>query len=1010
MLVYIGFIILTFAGSGLAGHKPTKCKNPEHSCPKNEHYTRNNPRCIRTCANKWVPNSDDCKSFTGCVCNDGLVRLNDDGTGPCVSERECPNKCKDKNAMFKKCPNPCPLSCDHPFSKVCSKMCLESGCECAPGFILDCNDSNGKCIRPEDCPKPIRCPKHSRYVINDNQCPKTCGNRLLPNSDVAGICAPFTGCACKHGYVRKYDNATGPCIKEDKCPPIPTECGVNEEPTSCAIVCPPQTCDSIFSSYYCLPTECEPGCDCLNEFLRNDDGICIPSYDCFKPDPIECNGPNEVYSDCVYTCPPQSCESLFVNYLCAAEITCTEGCRCLDGYLRNSLGECVSIDECYNDPAGCNGDLNATRARDCGNPNPPTCENPEPEGKSDICVLNGCQCKQGYVVGDDGNCIAANDCPGGSPICGANKTYVDCKFGCPTNYCPVDDSRAQVACSLAYPCQGGCACIAGHLIVSPEDPRCVLASDCPEVECTRQNEVWDPNPSGCFLERCDDRGSKCDYPYPSGPRCVCREGYYRNEDDVCIPALECPPLDCNGDFNATLKNCPDPCPKTCDDPEAGDSGCIEICLETDCQCNDGYFLTKIGGTCIKPEDCESCKGDPNAVYSYCPSACEPTCEKPDRNQVCTRQCMAPGCICRDGFVLNQETGKCIKPENCPNSACGGDPNAVYSTCPSACERTCENPDPQICTLQCLEPGCVCKPGYVKSAGGKCIKLEACPDSACGGDPNAVYSTCPSACERTCENPDPQICTLQCLEPGCVCKPGYVKSAGGKCIKLEACPADGCNGDRNATFNECPSYCPRTCDSQDSDRVCIAACAPRGCACNPGYVLTAQADGGKCVLPKDCPVKDKGCNGDLNATHSECPSFCPVTCENRHSEENVLCPAVCDPSFCVCKRGYLLTKKGGKCVKPEDCPVPGCNGDPNAEYKECPSACEPTCTNPDPEFCTKQCIPPGCVCKNGFVLNEETGTCVEREKCPGCLELLGKPLKEEDIGLVSKIPLWRSSCV
>lgn len=67
---------------------------------------------------------------------------------------------------------------------------------------------------------------------------------------------------------------------------------------------------------------------------------------------------------------------------------------------------------------------------------------------------------------------------GGLPKCGANQTYVGCKIGCPTNYCPSDDSRAQVACSIPYPCKGGCACQAGHLIVSRENPQCVLAQDC----------------------------------------------------------------------------------------------------------------------------------------------------------------------------------------------------------------------------------------------------------------------------------------------------------------------------------------------------------------------------------------------------------------------------------------------------------------------------------------------------------------------------------------------------
>lgn len=52
---------------------------------------------------------------------------------------------------------------------------------------------------------------------------------------------------------------------------------------------------------------------------------------------------------------------------------------------------------------------------------------------------------------------------------------------------------------------------------------------------------------------------------------------------------------------------------------------------------------------------------------------------------------------------------------------------------------------------------------------------------------------------------------------------------------------------------------------------------------------------------------------------------------------------------------------------------------NEEWKQCGSACPPTCHSPNPEICIKQCIA-GCFCKEGYLLHE--GDCVAKADCPG----------------------------
>lgn len=52
---------------------------------------------------------------------------------------------------------------------------------------------------------------------------------------------------------------------------------------------------------------------------------------------------------------------------------------------------------------------------------------------------------------------------------------------------------------------------------------------------------------------------------------------------------------------------------------------------------------------------------------------------------------------------------------------------------------------------------------------------------------------------------------------------------------------------------------------------------------------------------------------------------------------------------------------------------------NEEYKECGSACPPTCKDPNPGPCTQQCVS-ACFCKAGFVRNQ-LGKCVQPKYCP-----------------------------
>ncbi|XP_015596272.1 chymotrypsin inhibitor isoform X2 [Cephus cinctus] len=54
--------------------------------------------------------------------------------------------------------------------------------------------------------------------------------------------------------------------------------------------------------------------------------------------------------------------------------------------------------------------------------------------------------------------------------------------------------------------------------------------------------------------------------------------------------------------------------------------------------------------------------------------------------------------------------------------------------------------------------------------------------------NQEWTNCGSACEPSCENPNPQICTFNCII-GCRCKSGFLRDANRNCVTQENCPTD-----------------------------------------------------------------------------------------------------------------------------------------------------------------------------------------------------------------------------
>ncbi|XP_069497505.1 epidermal growth factor-like protein [Ambystoma mexicanum] len=243
--------------------------------------------------------------------------------------------------------------------------------------------------------------------------------------------------------------------------------------------------------------------------------------------------------------------------------------------------------------------------------------------------------------------------------------------------------------------------------------------------------------------------------------------------------------------DAQYANCGTACPITCDNYSNPPKICTLQCV-IGCACKDGYVLENATSqNCISPSECKKpCLG--NAQYKTSGTACPLTCENYGKPLGCTDQCVCTkqcevGCVCDDGYVLeNESSDLCVHLRAC-KSPCQG--NVHYETCGTACPENCADvtkPTRRPCTLQCKR-GCFCNEGYVleNAAARVCVNESIC--KAC--EEHSHFSTCASACPLNCQNykNPPKICTLICPS-GCVCEEGYMFKSGesGPCVRSSEC--------------------------------------------------------------------------------------------------------------------------------------------------------------------------------------------------------------------------------
>nr|CAD2196094.1 unnamed protein product [Meloidogyne enterolobii] len=247
----------------------------------------------------------------------------------------------------------------------------------------------------------------------------------------------------------------------------------------------------------------------------------------------------------------------------------------------------------------------------CGSACEPTCNDTGNNACIAVCIIDKCQCKDGYVRDENKICIPKENCPG------ARKCVpIVCNLLCRIGY----------VCKIIY---GKPTCV----------PKC------------SKGEEYKECPTACE-PKCGQKPIFCPAVCLKPPRCQCLPRYARTLDGICVPRNECPqsqnvttevpssttPLSCGEGEEA--RSCP-VCEATCARKRPI---CPLYCPRLQrCLCKQGYARVA-KGKCIPIEECPE----------------EPTTQKP---------CILP---CPLAFFCKLVNGEptCVRAKDCSRINCG----------------------------------------------------------------------------------------------------------------------------------------------------------------------------------------------------------------------------------------------------------------------------------------------------------------------------------------------------
>uniref|UniRef100_A0A1B0GHG8 EGF-like domain-containing protein n=2 Tax=Lutzomyia longipalpis TaxID=7200 RepID=A0A1B0GHG8_LUTLO len=345
--------------------------------------------------------------------------------------------------------------------------------------------------------------------------------------------------------------------------------------------------------------------------------------------------------------------------------------------------------------------------------------------------------------------------------------------------------------------------------------------------------------------------------------CHCRSGFKRI-DGACVAEAGCNP--CGPD--EVYK-----CGRDCEDQLCGLLD-INLCLDLPCQngcyCQDGFL--RLLGICVRVDlGVSLCPCAAQGQEFGCKSDCSQSCEEIPSQ--CDETNCRWGCHCLDGF--REQGGACVPEALC---ACGANETPrTGKTCEDDCSVT-----PAACTASSDPTGfkCFCNPGFCRGTDGTCVvrpdNIGLVNDTVnlrgtlrysgikCGSHED--FLTCGPSCEIDCLTIGTSCEPTDC-QPGCFCRPGYVREyPGGKCISQKRCARPSCPKHEEFLFCGEAPLCQTTCENygQACDIKRSANC-PQGCYCKHGYARHPRSN--QCVHVKNCPTIEYDCYNVLNTNNN-----------------------------------------------------------------------------------------------------------------------------------------------
>lgn len=139
------------------------------------------------------------------------------------------------------------------------------------------------------------------------------------------------------------------------------------------------------------------------------------------------------------------------------------------------------------------------------------------------------------------------------------------------------------------------------------------------------------------------------------------------------------------------------------------------------------FLHLFCENAAQPRLCSS-NCEENEVLTICtPAQFQATCWNRHPYQDDGASC-EPGCVCKEGFIRDPNTYKCIAVESCSRTPSKGvcPRNEIWANCGFRCDETCGFFTNRDLICRSCNEGCICKKDYVRSkVTGQCVLRKDC---------------------------------------------------------------------------------------------------------------------------------------------------------------------------------------------------------------------------------------------------------------------------------------------